>query len=106
MRMTAQRRSKQPRWESGTIERSIPVDEVELGVRPYDAYSRDVNFIASHKAQLDKKFRDEWIAVLDEVVVAHSANHEALLAELRGRGALEREPVIVHCPTVPPHSVF
>ena len=75
-----------PPFES-RIERNLDAAEVErrFGAyfkRPLEDFDRDSRYVAKHRDELTAKYRDEWVAILDGKVMAHSASHEELLCRL------------------------
>jgi len=46
-------------------------------------YEENAKWISKHYEELKKKYRDEWIAVLNEVVVDHDRELSKLVERLR-----------------------
>jgi uncharacterized coiled-coil protein SlyX len=46
-------------------------------------YEENAKWISKHYEELKKKYRDEWIAVLNEVVVDHNRELSKLVERLR-----------------------
>ena len=54
----------------------------EQFARQYQQYSRSVVFIDEQRQELLKKHDDEWIAVYNSAVVAHSKKYDVLLRKI------------------------
>jgi hypothetical protein len=74
--------------------------------RSHDEYQRDIQYLAENDAEFNERYKDQWVAVLDQQVIAHAKDYGQLLKDLEGKGLLEREPVIDRCPAVPEHAIF
>ena len=86
--------------------RKVPVDEVPWTGRPYAEYQGDFQFLADHNDEFNKKYKHEWVAILNREVIDHGKSQEALLDRLRASGDLLKEPVVAYCPAVPENARF
>ena len=50
------------------------------------AFTADAEHIAQRHRELWEQFPDEWVAVHDQRVIAHHAEMEAIIAQLRDSG--------------------
>jgi len=58
---------------------------METVVAILSKYEENAKWISKHHEELKKKFRDEWIAVLNSVVVDHDRELNMLVERLRRR---------------------
>jgi hypothetical protein len=67
-----------------TIERNVDQSRIELpSDRSLDDFQRDAEYLAKHEQYLIAKYPDEWIAIYDGEVVAHSSQLRELKRVLR-----------------------
>lgn len=84
------------------IERNAdPREALSRVGRSIDAYRADVQYLADNKADLTEKYPNEWVAVLEGRVIAHSRQNRELLKQLRNSGLLQKSPVIYYLTTKP-----
>jgi hypothetical protein len=77
------------------IERNAdPSEALGWVERSPEDFRDDAEYLAQHKADLRKQYPDEWIAVFNKEVVAHSRNSRELLRELKKRGLENRSPLV------------
>ena len=69
--------------------------------RSFGEYRRDVEYLAEHKAELTDSYPDEWVAVYEEAIVAHSKRTKDLMRQLKAKGVADRSPVIQFLSTSP-----
>ena len=63
-----------------------PMELLKRLGRPFEDIQKDSEYVAGHWSELLKLYPDEFIAVVDRVVVGHKREHSELLKELRRRG--------------------
>jgi hypothetical protein len=82
MRMSEQ----EPPFES-RIERNLDPSEFDELVRqflkrPMEDFDRDARYVAKHRGDLTAEYPDEWVAIIECKVVAHSADIQDLTLRL------------------------
>jgi hypothetical protein len=70
--------------EATTIERNVDQSRIELpSGRSLSDFQRDAEYLAKHEQDLIAKYPNEWIAIYDSKVVAHSSQLRELKRLLR-----------------------
>lgn len=93
------------------IERNLDPAEVEAFLRPYlkrpmEDAERDFRFLCRNNDDLTAQYPDEWVAVFDCKVVAHSRERGEMWDQLGQLGLKDRSPVIELLETNPPTRIF
>jgi hypothetical protein len=65
---------------------SWPRERIERMLERFMGLEEDGRYIAENRAELTKLYPDEWIAVVDKVVVAHGRDSKQLWKQLKKRG--------------------
>jgi hypothetical protein len=71
---------------SAVIVRRLSLEESRQSATAIRAFERDLRYLSKNKAALISSYPDEWVAVLNEVVVAHAPRHVDLVKQLRDGG--------------------
>jgi hypothetical protein len=64
----------------------VPRTKAETAAAAWNRAEEEDAFWQAHEAEYQKRYPDQYVAVLDGEVVAHSSNLDELVAELANRG--------------------
>lgn len=78
-----------------------PRDALARVGRSIEAFQKDVECLAAQKVELTERYPNEWVAVFEGAVVAHSRQSRELLRQLRAKDLVHRSPVIQFLSTKP-----
>jgi hypothetical protein len=86
--------------------------EAEEFLKPYlkrpklGDYERDFRYFCKHAEELTAQYPDEWIAIYNCKVVAHSPQHDNIWSKLEQLGLRDKSPLIELLETNPPTLIL
>jgi hypothetical protein len=84
------------------IERNAdPKELLAKAGRSVDAFRQDAEYLGEHRAELTQSYPNEWVAIFEGQVVAHSRQSRDVMRQLRLAGLVNRSPVIQFLTTQP-----
>lgn len=61
-----------------------------------EQFNKEIAYFRAHRDQLLKQHPEQWVAILDQIVVASDSEPERLIAVLRQRGIPTERVLIEH----------
>ena len=69
------------------IQRSVPNESVvQPSGRSIEEYRKDLEYLVNHESELTGQFPDQWVAIYNEEVAAHSTQRRELSRLIRSKG--------------------
>jgi len=69
--------------ELGDLCLSLVIQKMESAVAVLSRYEDNVRWISEHYSELKKRFKDEWVAVLNKTAIDHDRKLVKLIERLR-----------------------